>query len=1538
MAEIHLAQPLSVALQLCLVDLLSSWGIMPSAVTSHSSGEIAAAYAIDLLTFEEALGVVYYQGELALKYQKSSSHVGGMLAAGISPDQAGRYTQDTTGGRVVVACINSPESVTFSGDLPILDEVASRLEKDGILTRKLKVPQAYHSHHMLPMAQEYAESLNSILSQHPTWNDSIKFASPVTGSIISPKLLSPEHWARNLTDPVRFSEAFESICHSDISLDVVVEVGAHSTLSSPIRQILRGRKLPYASCLKRSTDAVETMQDLVCELVARGCRVNLEAVNSPFGGGQQRFIPNLPSYPWNHRTPYKTESRLSRKTRDKRFPPHELLGSPLLGGTGLTPTWRNFLRLSSLPWLIDHRVDAKVVLPAAAYITMAIEALRLLNGASPAIRGFHLRDVNIINALTIPESSEGVEVHTQLRPCNESELDHIGWYEFEISSMGTSDMWIKLGSGFISIEMNTTNKSPLFHKTMAPQEETFFTAGSKVRELDIPSLYETMRQMKIIHGPTFRNLLHGRTAGGKTEASLSIPDVASKSTDYVIHPTTLDTVFQATFGGLPKESTQGAMLLPKSIEGIFVPCGLSGQAGSRLKAFTTFCKSSRRGLASDIAVASDEGDRVSSSFLQMEGFHLQAMPMDLGDGGGHQNQPICSKMHWEPDILHEIPTDVKNSMRLYLDDDEIGFEKKCIRASYHFIYDAVSELKNESKESWAGHHRILYEWMEHIVALGAGGALSPGCKSWSKSSKGMKQMLNDELSGGDASCRLTVRVGQQLANIVRGHITPLELMKEDNLLNKYYMENPRLRLRSYKHLRQIVELYAVKIPGANVLEIGAGTGGATQTVFEAFGSRGDGSGSLLGHYTFTDASADSFEAAGQKLAAWKGLVDFSKLDIEHDPVEQSFEEGKYDLIVASMVLHATKNLRKTMAHVRKLLEPGGKLLLLETTQDRVDTQMILSTLPAWWLSEEPFRKHSPNVPLKVWDEVLRATGFTGADFDIGDCENSEFQSCSLILSTAAATPLYPSPVSIVYTNPDSQSWASKLAEGITERTTISPIVEGLDDLVTSLDKIYIFIAEMEAPFVNGMDQASFAKLQNLLVKSRGVLWLSCGGIIDATVPALALTQDLLRTLRLEHSGKRYVQLDFEPSGDPWSEDKISHVVHVLQQSFDYHKDHTDVESEYAVKGSVLHVPRVYSDRTEDNTSDDLAPQPQPFHQPGRPLVWEPQGSGTLSNPCFTDALQMSGQVPSGMVEVEAKAFGLNSREVKVALGELDDDLVGHDCAGIVTRLGPGTEQSGLRVGDRVCGIAQGRFASLSRAYWTGVARLPDELSWEDGAAIPVAYTTAYHCLVRIAGLRKGESVLIHAATGGVGQAAIVVAQHVNAKIFVTCSTEAKRDLLIEKYQIDPTRILSSRDTSFASAIMSATDGKGVDVVLNSLCGPLLKVTWSCIARFGRFVDIGRVDVEAARNMNMSPFGRCATYTGFDILQLNEYNGPLTREALTESVSICHARATNGKGRPFFPIQKYCISEMEKAMRQMQSDSHVGKLVLITHDGEKVNVR
>ena len=206
-------------------------------------------------------------------------------------------------------------------------------------------------------------------------------------------------------------------------------------------------------------------------------------------------------------------------------------------------------------------------------------------------------------------------------------------------------------------------------------------------------------------------------------------------------------------------------------------------------------------------------------------------------------------------------------------------------------------------------------------------------------------------------------------------------------------------------------------------------------------------------------------------------------------------------------------------------------------------------------------------------------------------------------------------------------------------------------------------------------------------------------------------------------------------------------------------------------------------------------------------------------------------------------------------------------------------------------------------------------------------------MIDIAKLAKGDRVLIHSAAGGVGQAAIILAQHIGAEVFVTCGTEAKRDLLIQKYYINPDHIFSSRDTSFASTIMATTGGKGVNVVLNSLAGPMLQATWDCIAQFGHFLEIGKTDLEAGKRLDMTPFARSATMTGFDILQYCEYKGTVVHLALANIIHLHNERAISFT----HPITPYSILDMEKAMRQMQVGSRTGKLVLMPGIDDQVKV-
>lgn len=179
----------------------------------------------------------------------------------------------------------------------------------------------------------------------------------------------------------------------------------------------------------------------------------------------------------------------------------------------------------------------------------------------------------------------------------------------------------------------------------------------------------------------------------------------------------------------------------------------------------------------------------------------------------------------------------------------------------------------------------------------------------------------------------------------------------------------------------------------------------------------------------------------------------------------------------------------------------------------------------------------------------------------------------------------------------------------------------------------------------------------------------------------------------------------------------------------------------------------------------------------------------------------------------------------------------------------------------------------------------------------------------------------------------MLAQHIGAEIFVTCSTAAKRRLLEDRFHIRPDHIFHSRDTSFARELMAMTEGRGVDVVLNSLSGPLLKASWECVARFGRFVEIGKVDIEAGRHLDMTTFGQGASIFSVDLLQLNRYRGNVVHRALTTSVKLCAEKVTH----PIYPRIVYPMSEMEGALRQMQAGTHIGRLILVPQPGDQVKV-
>jgi acyl transferase domain-containing protein len=380
----NLSQPLCTALQIALVDLLSSFGVHPTAVVGHSSGEIAAAYAAGAMSAKSAWSVAYYRGICAAKVVKirTGTRSGAMMAVGLSQESAKPYLERVAkqfGVRgLTIACINSPKNVTISGDAEQIDTLKQFLDVDKVFARRLMVDVAYHSPHMKEISQEYFDLINGIEKDSECHREAIMISS-VTGERVSPDiLLQPDYWVSNMVSPVKFVDAVGhlfsrsarrirkklDLSHRDhFNINWLVEVGPHAALQGPVRDILT--ELPsvtnigYSSVIMRKQTAVSSMITAMGQVKCLGYPVDLDKINYPKGKSSRRpmILPDLPSYPFDHSKGYWFESRLGNHFRT--FPQNklDLLGKPVADWNPLEAKWRNVIRVSEMPWVEDHVVS-----------------------------------------------------------------------------------------------------------------------------------------------------------------------------------------------------------------------------------------------------------------------------------------------------------------------------------------------------------------------------------------------------------------------------------------------------------------------------------------------------------------------------------------------------------------------------------------------------------------------------------------------------------------------------------------------------------------------------------------------------------------------------------------------------------------------------------------------------------------------------------------------------------------------------------------------------------------------------------------------------------------------------------------------------------------------------------------------------------------------------------------------------------------------------------------------------------------------------
>ncbi|KAJ4419135.1 Mycolipanoate synthase [Gnomoniopsis sp. IMI 355080] len=656
LADAAIAQPVCTAVQVALVRHLQRHGVSPSGgVVGHSSGEIAAAFAAGVLTMTEAIVVAYYRGWVIS--QQNSEQLrerrGGMAAVGLGKHQVGRFLASRPG--VVVACENSISSVTLSGDLIALESVLEEIKAahQEVLVRLLKVDTAYHSRKLVGETLTLPDSVAKLLglltdtvrcSDHMEAVGStytaligphlepkkprLPLASSVSGTLVdSFSDFGAEYWQRNLQQPVLFRQAVGCLINSRAGgmTGPILEVGPHSALAGPLKQIYREhgggggqREIAYTPVLQRKCHAVASFLSALGHLHCLGVP-NVLLPLPPAqkglldGRGTERPVAmpmtpltDLPPYPWDlSRVCY--DPRSTRALREWNFPrarPHELLGQPVRTCCGAAPQWRCVVSLDAVPWMSDHCIRNEVLFPAAAFVAMAGELAQHLstpesesleNGGS---NGFMLRDVHIENALVMCPG-QNVEIFTEARPVQQcSELDGSvapQWWEISIWSLQTGpeeahDTWLRHCSCRAKAAIGQNHQDIRTPKQLEPLVSKMENVeGSHLRLIDSARWYKALRRVGYKYGPGFRGAQGIRVATPSSTAHFSVQQSALDDDDnddgavghpthnrlfatYTMHPTMIDHMLQALLvaahGGEARRLDR--LWLPTRIEEIFI--------------------------------------------------------------------------------------------------------------------------------------------------------------------------------------------------------------------------------------------------------------------------------------------------------------------------------------------------------------------------------------------------------------------------------------------------------------------------------------------------------------------------------------------------------------------------------------------------------------------------------------------------------------------------------------------------------------------------------------------------------------------------------------------------------------------------------------------------------------------------------------------------------------------------------------------------------------------------------------------------------
>lgn len=1322
-----------------------------------------------------------------------------MLAVGLSEAEALHYLEKIVPESALVACVNSPSSVTLSGDVDSIAKLEEWISKDGKFAKRLRVQTAYHSPHMQLQAERYLELLGAIATNQIDAT-SVQMFSSVTGHQIDPSELGAQYWVRNMCEQVKFSQALTNLVEQSVSTiqthrksqanwSAILEIGPHSALEGPVNQILKASALKaatdlqYISMISRGQDAETTAIKAAGQLWSLGHDVNFFEINHHDEHIESlTSLTDLPAYPWNHSKGYWHESLTTRSIRFPSAARNDFLGLPVENQNAIEPRWQNRLRISENPWIEHHCITGTVLYPAAGMLIMVVEAALQMANPKMTLKGVTFENVHFERGLVIPSADQAVETSLSVQPHEAIPT----LYSFTVFSITDGGKWTKHCFGKFSIVYEDTlsqvDPEGIDISDWREHANHFHQIKSQsTLRVNVAKLYEDLEKVGMEYGETFRNMTEVSVEVGMYRAcgTVSIPDTKSLMPyefeyPHIIHPATLDAIFHLLFVAFADGDAMVEASVPYTLEHMYIAASLPQGPGQEYIGYAQRAVQQGRETTGDIVVsdASWAEPKIVIRNFTMRQVTSGSDGADITTSGKNeagQTQRRCVGIAWDEDV--------------------------------DFLHGAEAErvLQQQGIQQMPSHAPELHVWL-------------------------------NKLCHKNANCRAL-------------------FVADDN-------EDVSAELS------EILDRYGPLYEKSQ----------------------------RLSKCTIANAS-DALLASLHKLEVAGGLQ-VSTLDLDGDSV-LPFEPNSFDLVVllGSQNCNADRILR-IIPRIKPATSKNAFFVLSFQSEGKEEEATTSSEIES--------SLNAANIQVII---SLKGSG----------------NRCHLTIAEALTRPQSLLKVTDLYLLDDPSSSAVVLK--LKEVLSIMLRTHGIRIHTTSLCKAaqlkgqnVVSLLEIEKPFVKDWTSTQFEQFKTLISSAKHMLWITRGGqTLDPQDVDFASTTGLLRVIRNEYPQITLPHLDLSRAAALDTESVARLIISIWFSSISVKS--SPHEMEFAELNGSVFIPRVVEESKFDIELELHSGKSQPIV--GKLSSTRPMKIG--ADMVFIEDTDAGKDIDLDDVEIRVEAVSLNGSDLdSITVANLSSAF-GREAAGVVTRLGSSVSRFSL--GQRVVMMKKGCYRSYLRQHQSFVAAIPASLTAERCVALPHVYCTAWYALIDVARLSKGQSILIHNAAGGLGQAAIEIAQFIGAEVFATVGTKDKKNLLASHHKIAEDHIFDSRSTTFAKGVLQVTRGQGVDVVLHSRPGRVVAESCSCLAEFGHLVDLSKS--LKGEHLALGLFRRNASLAALEIDKVT-----LLRPQLIETIfHKIFELAQMGVIGNISPILTFSITDLDKALRFIQSNKHSGKVVI-----------